>query len=105
MDSPEGVARFAALWILFGVRLAPTGLVLQILPVERDELGLTLELLHGAAALERRVVVIKLLSLTGLWRSFHTRWKRRTRNQRLPLAGPDASGCQVTRRHTTKLVA
>ena len=37
--------------------------------------------------------------------SFHTQWKRMTRNQRMPLAGPDTSGDplggQVSRRHTT----
>ena len=70
MESPGGVARFAAFCSAFDQRQQV--LVLQILPVESDELGLTLELLHGAAALERRVVEIKLLSLTGLWRSFHT---------------------------------
>ena len=78
---------------LLGIRPAPTGLVLQILPVESDEPGLTRELLPGAAALERCVVVIRLLSLTGLWRSFHTQWKRRARNQRLPLASLRASWC------------
>ncbi len=48
---------------LLGVRPAPTGLVLQLLPIERDELCLTLELLPGAAALERRVVCDQALKV------------------------------------------
>ena len=40
--------------------------VLQILPVEIHELVLTLELPPGAAPLERRVVVIRLVSFAKI---------------------------------------